>query len=97
MRSASKTARRLMATKRVFVTGEFEPEEAIPLINIVRKPEQAELLRGIGAKYVCDTSTPSFMAELTEALKETGATMAFDAIGGGRLANQLLVAMEAAE
>ncbi|MDB5445865.1 MAG: putative zinc-type alcohol dehydrogenase [Phenylobacterium sp.] len=71
-------------------------EEAIALVNIVRKPEQAELLRGLGAKYVCDTSAPTFMANLTEALKETGATLAFDAVGGGKLANQILVAMEAA-
>jgi NADPH:quinone reductase-like Zn-dependent oxidoreductase len=68
----------------------------VPLVNIVRKPEQAELLRGLGAKYVCDSSSPSFMEDLIAALSETGATIAFDAIGGGKLASQILTAMEAA-
>ena len=66
------------------------------LVNIVRKPEQEALLRGIGAKYVCDVSAPTCMHDLTEALVATGATIAFDATGGGRLAGQILGAMEAA-
>jgi NADPH2:quinone reductase len=70
--------------------------DGIDLVNIVRKPAQAELLRGMGAKYVCDTSSADFMDELTEALAATGATIAFDAIGGGRLAGQILTCMEAA-
>ena len=57
----------------------------------MRKPEQAALLRAIGATYVCDASAPSFIDDLTEALVATGATLAFDAIGGGRLAGQILV------
>lgn len=68
----------------------------VPLVNIVRKPEQAELLRSIGAKYVCDSSSDSFMNDLTKALSETSATLAFDAIGGGKLASQILTAMEIA-
>ena len=68
----------------------------VKLVNIVRKPEQAALLRASGAAYVCDTSAPSFMHDLTEALVATGATIAFDAIGGGRLAGQILSCMEAA-
>ena len=68
----------------------------VKLVNIVRKPEQAALLRAGGAAYVCDTSAPSFMHDLTEALVATGATIAFDAVGGGRLAGQILSCMEAA-
>jgi NADPH2:quinone reductase len=71
-------------------------KDQIGLVNVVRKPEQAALLKGLGARYVCDTSTPTFMAELTQALVETGATIAFDALGGGPLAGQLLTGMEAA-
>jgi NADPH:quinone reductase len=71
-------------------------EEGIPLVNVVRKPEQEELLRAAGANYVCNSSSPTFMAELIDALKSTSATLAFDAVGGGRLASQILAAMEAA-
>lgn len=70
--------------------------DGIDLVNIVRKPEQAALLRDLGAKYVCDLSSADFMDELTEALVATGATIAFDAIGGGRLAGRILSCMEAA-
>ena len=69
--------------------------DGIGLVNIVRKPEQAALLRGLGAAHVCDSSAASFMDDLTEALVATRATIAFDAIGGGRLAGQVLTAMEA--
>ncbi len=71
-------------------------KDGIGLVNIVRKPEQAVLLREIGAQYVCDSSAPGFMAELTDALAATGATIAFDATGGGTLAGQILQCMEAA-
>ena len=71
-------------------------KDGVPLVNIVRKPEQVATLKAIGAKYVCDTSSPTFMADLTEALVETGATIAFDAIGGGRQGGQILSAMEVA-
>ncbi len=70
--------------------------DGISLVNIVRRPEQAALLREIGATVVCDSSSESFEAELTDALAETGATIAFDAIGGGKLASQILGCMEAA-
>ena len=70
--------------------------DGVPLVNIVRKPEQADLLKGLGAKHVCDSSQPSFKADLVEALVETGATLAFDATGGGKLASQILSCMEAA-
>jgi NADPH:quinone reductase len=71
-------------------------KDGIGLVNIVRKPEQAALLREQGARHVCDLSLPTFMDELTDALAATGATIAFDAIGGGRLAGQILTCMEAA-
>jgi hypothetical protein len=71
-------------------------KDGIALLNIVRKPEQAALLRGQGARHVCVTSSPAFMDEMTDALAETGATLAFDAIGGGKLAGQILTGMEAA-
>ncbi len=70
--------------------------DGVALVNIVRKPEQAALLRGIGAQHVCDASSPTFLAELTDALVATGATVAFDATGGGPLAGQILGCMEAA-
>ena len=70
--------------------------DEIPLVNIVRKPEQEELLRDLGARYVCNSGKDSFMTDLIEALAETGATLAFDAVGGGKLASQILSAMEAA-
>jgi len=70
--------------------------DGIGLVNIVRKPEQAALLREQGARHVVSTSSPEFVEELTQALVATGATLAFDAIGGGRLAGQILGAMEAA-
>jgi len=70
--------------------------DGVPLVNVVRSPEQAALLRGEGAAYVIDTSAPDHRAALTDAVAETGATVAFDAVGGGRGANMLLHAMEAA-
>ena len=69
-------------------------EDGIPLVNIVRSAEQAKLLRGIGAKHVVDSTSANFTEELTQALVETGATIAFDAIGGGKLASQILTAMQ---
>src|SRR5205814_4441162 len=63
---------------------------------IVRSPEQAKLLRGIGARHVVDSTAPTFLDDLTQALVDTGATIAFDAIGGGKLASQILTAMELA-
>lgn len=71
-------------------------QDGIELVNIVRKSEQAELLRREGARHICDSSAPTFMKDLTEALATTGATLAFDAIGGGTLAGQILACMESA-
>ncbi|WP_198085400.1 zinc-binding dehydrogenase [Variovorax sp. E3] len=71
-------------------------KDGIALVNIVRKQEQEDLLRGLGAKYVCNASSPTFLEDLTQALVETGATLAFDATGGGKLAGQILGCMEAA-
>ncbi|MGO4394095.1 zinc-binding dehydrogenase [Variovorax sp. M-6] len=71
-------------------------QDGIALVNIVRKKEQEDILRALGAKYVCNAASPNFMQELTDALVATGATLAFDAIGGGKLAGQILTCMEAA-
>jgi len=70
--------------------------EQVPLVNIVRRQEQEELLRSAGASYVCNSTSAAFMDELTDALTATSATLAFDATGGGRLASQILTCMEAA-
>jgi NADPH2:quinone reductase len=70
--------------------------EGIELVNIVRSAEQVALLKSLGARHVVDSSQPDFMTALTEAIAETQAFLAFDAIGGGRLAGQILTAMEAA-
>jgi NADPH:quinone reductase-like Zn-dependent oxidoreductase len=71
-------------------------KDDISLVNIVRNTEQAAILRKVGAKHVIDSTSATFLNELTAALVETGATIAFDAIGGGKLASQILGAMEAA-
>jgi NADPH:quinone reductase len=71
-------------------------EEQVPLVNIVRRPEHEELLRSAGASYVCNSTSPAFMDDLIAAVTATGATLAFDAIGGGKLASQILTCMEAA-
>lgn len=70
--------------------------DGVELVNIVRKQEQADLLRDMGAKYVVNSSDDSFMADLIDAIHATGATLAFDATGGGDLASNILTAMEGA-
>ena len=71
-------------------------KDNVGLVNIVRKQEHVDTLKKIGATYVCNSSAPTFMDDLTEALVATGATVAFDAVGGGTLAGQILTAMEIA-
>ncbi|MBV1878737.1 MAG: zinc-binding dehydrogenase [Pseudomonadales bacterium] len=68
----------------------------VQLVNIVRKTEQVEQLKALGAKYICNSSAADFKQQLVEALVATGATLAFDATGGGKLAGQILSAMEVA-
>ena len=70
--------------------------DGVDLVNIVRKQTQVDLLKDIGAKFVCDSSQDSFMDDLTRALVATGAYIGFDATGGGKLAGQILTCMEAA-
>jgi NADPH2:quinone reductase len=70
--------------------------DRVALVNIVRKPEHVDLLKKIGATHVCNSSSPTFMEDLVDALSASGATVAFDAIGGGRLAGHILTAMEIA-
>ncbi|MEP9360221.1 zinc-binding dehydrogenase [Sphingomonas sp. KR3-1] len=70
--------------------------DGIPLVNIVRSPEQVEILRGIGATHVLNSKDADFAARLLDAIEETGATIAFDAIGGGTLGGEIVQAMERA-
>ena len=70
--------------------------DGVQLVNIVRSAEQAAILRDVGATHVVDSTADGFREALTDAVAETGATLAFDAIGGGKLANTILHAMEAA-
>ena len=70
--------------------------DGVPLVNIVRSPKQADILREIGARYVLDSGDADFRAKLTDAIAETGATIAFDAIGGGKLGSEIMQAMEQA-
>lgn len=71
-------------------------KDGVPLVNIVRKPDQEQLLRSLGAVHVCNTASPSFSTDLVAALKATSATIGFDATGGGTLASQILNGMEEA-
>jgi len=74
-------------------------DDSVPLVNIVRKTEQVEVLKSLGAEYICNTSDPDFMKDLVAALIATGATLGFDATGGGnggKLPGQILAAMEIA-
>ena len=70
--------------------------DGVSLVNVVRSAEQANILKELGAKIVLDSTSPRFMSELIEAVGATEATLAFDAIGGGMMASQILTAMEAA-
>ena len=68
--------------------------EGVPLVNVVRKQEQVEILNAIGAKHIVNSTSDSFKQDLYKAIEETGATLAFDAIGGGTLVSDILTAME---
>jgi NADPH2:quinone reductase len=70
--------------------------DSVQLVNIVRKKEQVEQLKALGAVHVCNSSEPTFKEDLVDALVATGATIAFDATGGGQLASEILAAMEIA-
>ncbi len=72
-------------------------DDGVGLVNIVRSEEQVELLKGIGATHVVNSSSPDFADELTDAVRQTGATLGFDAIGGGTIAGDILTAMERAQ
>jgi NADPH:quinone reductase len=71
--------------------------DGVPLVNVVRRPDQVQLLRELGAEHVLDSSSPTFRKDLVEALAATNATICFDAIGGGELGSQILGAMELAQ
>lgn len=70
--------------------------DGVDIVNIVRRQEQVDLLKGMGANYIVNSSDDSFMADLTDAIHTTGATLGFDATGGGKLASDILMAMEGA-
>ena len=70
--------------------------DGVDIVNIVRRPEQVEILERLGAKYIVNSSSDNFVDELTDAIHETGATLGFDATGGGNLASHILSAMETA-
>jgi len=71
-------------------------QEEIGLVNIVRRADQEALLHRLGARHICNSGAASFLADLTEAIAATGATLGFDALGGGKVAGQILGCMEAA-
>ncbi len=70
--------------------------DGVDLVNIVRRQEQVDMLEGMGAKYVINSKSDSYMKDLIDAVHETGATLGFDATGGGQLASEILTAMEQA-
>jgi NADPH2:quinone reductase len=69
-------------------------EDGVPLVNVVRRPQQVELLRSLGATHIVNSGASTFREDLTAAVRETGATVGFDAIGGGLMAHEILSAME---
>lgn len=71
-------------------------KDKIGLVNIVRTEQQAQILKSMGAAHVCSASSPTFAEDLIQAIAATGATIVFDAVGGGKLAGQILTCMEAA-
>ena len=70
--------------------------DGVQVVNVIRSAEQEEILRAIGATYIANSTNPDFREQLTTAISQTGATLAFDAVGGGPLGGQILAAMEAA-
>ncbi|MCC2978737.1 MULTISPECIES: zinc-binding dehydrogenase [unclassified Sphingomonas] len=70
--------------------------DGVPLVNIVRSEAQAQLLRDLGAQHVVDMTADDFLPKLIDAIAATNAFLAFDAVGGGKLAGQILTAMEQA-
>jgi NADPH:quinone reductase-like Zn-dependent oxidoreductase len=72
-------------------------QEEVPLVAIVRSDRQRVILEELGVKFIVDSSKPTFMTELVSAIAETGATLGFDAIGGGKMADRILRAMEQAQ
>ncbi len=72
-------------------------EDGLGLVNVVRSDDQERLLRAQGARFVCNSTRPSFEPELIAAIEATNATVAFDAVGGGTLADRILAAMESVQ
>ena len=72
-------------------------KDQVPLVNVVRKAENVELLKSLGAQHVLNSSDDDFMESLIAVLTQTNATIGFDATGGGKLGGLILTAMEAAQ
>ncbi len=70
--------------------------DGVPLVNVVRSAAQVDLLKGLGAAHVLDSTAPDFMDRLINAIAETKAMLGFDPTGGGMMASTMLTAMEAA-
>src|SRR5437867_3997887 len=75
-------------------------DQSLPVGNegagVVVRTGSADQAQALMGKTVAILGGAMFIDDLTEALVATGATLAFDAIGGGRLASQILSCMEAA-
>ena len=69
-------------------------EDGLPLVNIVRKQEQVDLLKGLGAEHVVNSSAGDFMDQLRGAIDATDAYCGFDPIGGGSNVDACFKAME---
>lgn len=69
-------------------------EDGMKLVNIVRKESHVELLKGIGATHIVNSSDDDYMSQLRAAISETGAFLGFDPIGGGQNTDHVLKAME---
>jgi len=71
-------------------------KEDVPLVAIVRRDSQRELLAELGVPYIVDSSKETFFNDLVQAIAAAEATLCFDAIGGGKMADTVLKAMEMA-
>ncbi|MGV8955730.1 MAG: zinc-binding dehydrogenase [Cypionkella sp.] len=68
--------------------------DGMGLVNVVRSEEQVAIMRDLGATHVLNSRDDDFRHRLVDAITETGATVAFDAIGGGSIGSDIMRAME---
>jgi NADPH:quinone reductase-like Zn-dependent oxidoreductase len=69
-------------------------EDDIPLVNIVRKAEHVDMLSGLGATHIVNSSDDDFSKQLRQAIETTDAYLGFDPIGGGQAVDNCFKAME---